>query len=177
MYTIGQLAEEFSLSRSTLLYYDRIGLLSPSARSQSNYRLYSQKDFDRLEKIRTYREAGLAIEAISDILDASDSYSTRVLEQRLAALNSEIGALRKQQAMVIDLLGGDSLLRSAKVMTKQQWVRILSAAGMDEAAQRQWHIEFERDLPEMHTDFLESLGIDQAEIQTIKTWSKAGIDT
>ena len=52
MYTVGQLAKLFGLSRSTLLYYDEIGLLSPSARSASNYRLYSEADIRRVRIIR-----------------------------------------------------------------------------------------------------------------------------
>ncbi len=42
MITIGRLARRFGLSRSTLLYYDSIGLLSPSTRSAKDYRLYLQ---------------------------------------------------------------------------------------------------------------------------------------
>jgi SAM-dependent methyltransferase len=43
-FTIGALARRFSLARSTLLYYDRIGLLCPRGRSQGNDRLYSAAD-------------------------------------------------------------------------------------------------------------------------------------
>ena len=49
MYTVSKIAQRFGLSRSTLLYYDRIGLLSPSGRSPGDYRLYDQADCDRLE--------------------------------------------------------------------------------------------------------------------------------
>ena len=45
--TITRLAKQFKLSRSTLLYYDRIGLLRPSGRSPSNYRLYTGSDRQR----------------------------------------------------------------------------------------------------------------------------------
>ena len=176
MYTIGELAKAFGLSRSTLLYYDRIGVLSPSVRSAANYRLYNQRDYDRLGKIRTYRDAGLSLDVIADILEAPGNRCAQLLEQRLMALNLEISDLRRQQSAVLTLLGDRSQLRSAKVMTKAQWVSILSASGLDQQAQRQWHIEFERDLPEMHTDFLESLGIPKDEIQQIKAWSQAGIE-
>lgn len=61
MYTVSKLANEFNLSGSTLLYYDRIGLLSPSGRSESNYRLYSEDDAERLRKICMFREAGVTL--------------------------------------------------------------------------------------------------------------------
>ena len=40
MHTAGKLARRYALSRSTLLYYHRIGLLVPSGRSAANYRVY-----------------------------------------------------------------------------------------------------------------------------------------
>ena len=57
-------------------------------------------------------------------------------------------------------------------MNKNQWVNILKASGMDEKAMRKWHVQFEKNLPEAHTDFLESLGINPEEIKAIKQWSK-----
>lgn len=172
MYTINQLGKKFDLSRSTLLYYDKIDLLKPSSRSEANYRLYSNDDLERMEKIATYREAGVSLESIAEILSSGDTKCTTILEQRLDSLNSEISRLRQQQQSVVTLLGRTSLMRSSKVMSKDQWVNILKASGMDEDAMRRWHIEFERDLPEAHTDFLESLGIGQEEIKAIKVWSK-----
>jgi len=171
VYTIGQLVKHFSISRSALIYYDKINLLKSTARSDSNYRLYTQADFERLTQIILYKDAGLSLEAISEILDTSTSQS-EILEQRLESLNIEISRLRKQQQMIVDLLGKDSLLRVSKVMNKQQWVNILKASGMNEKDMHQWHIEFEKDLPEAHTDFLESLGISENEIKDIKAWSK-----
>ena len=57
-------------------------------------------------------------------------------------------------------------------MTKARWVEILRASGMDDEAMHQWHVEFERCLPEAHTDFLQSLGIEKEEIANIKIRSK-----
>ena len=51
MFLITELAREFGLSRSTLLYYNRIGLLRPAGRSMAGYRLYSTKDRDTLALI------------------------------------------------------------------------------------------------------------------------------
>jgi len=174
LYTIGHLAKAFKLSRSTLLYYDKIGLLKPSGRSETNYRLYTQDDFDRMAQISIYKEAGLSLDSIAEVLGSSGSQSSKVLEQRLDKLNSEMSRIRQQQQLIVQLLGKDSLLRSSKIMNKAQWVNILKAAGMNENALRQWHIEFERDLPEAHSDFLESLGINTEEIKKIKAWSKDG---
>lgn len=37
---------------------------------------------------------------------------------------------------------------------------------------KNWHIEFEKSSPEAHQDFLESIGIDDDEIASIRQWSK-----
>ena len=64
MYTIKQLCVKSGLSRSTLLYYDSLRLVQPSARSQANYRLYSDDDVKRLERVCLYKEAGVSLEEI-----------------------------------------------------------------------------------------------------------------
>ncbi len=53
--SIGEIAKQYGLSRSTLLYYDAIGLLRPSGRSESNYRRYTGEDSRRLRLICMYR--------------------------------------------------------------------------------------------------------------------------
>ncbi|KZN43385.1 hypothetical protein N483_08815 [Pseudoalteromonas luteoviolacea NCIMB 1944] len=125
-----------------------------------------------MEKIATYREAGLSLESIADILNSDDTNSTTILEQRLHNLNSEISELRKQQQLVVELLGKDSLVRTTKIMNKEQWVNILRSSGMDEDDMHRWHREFERDLPEVHQDFLESLGCSPEEVSSIRKWSQ-----
>jgi DNA-binding transcriptional MerR regulator len=173
MFTINQLVKRFGLSRSTLLYYDKIGLLEPSARSVSNYRLYSQKDLERMEKVITYRNAGLPLDSIMDILEAGDTAPTLILERQLENINEQVDQLRYQQELIVQLLGSKSALRSSRLMSKEAWVEILKASGLDEDGMHQWHIEFEREFPDLHSDFLKSLGIDSEEISRIKQWSLA----
>jgi DNA-binding transcriptional MerR regulator len=170
-YRISQLARMFRLSRSTLLYYDRIGLLRPSERSQANYRVYSDADRHRLDQICRYRRTGMSLETIATVLAAPRQKTVQALEQRLEALNRDIQALRAQQQTIVDLLKNTSLLAGTRVLDKQRWVAVLRGAGLDDAAMGQWHVAFERMSPEAHQDFLESLGIDAAEIAEIRSWS------
>lgn len=69
MFTIGQVAKKYSLSRSTLIYYDSIGILTPSSRSESNYRLYSDNDLQKMDRIVLFRSAGLPLESIALLLE------------------------------------------------------------------------------------------------------------
>lgn len=67
------MARRYGLSRSTLLYYDRIDVLTPSGRSAAGYRRYSAADGRRLARICRYRRAGLPLATIRDLLAASDA--------------------------------------------------------------------------------------------------------
>ena len=169
MYTIGQLAKRFSLSRSTLLYYDSIGLLSPSGRSDSNYRLYSETDIGRMEKIAQYRETGLSLEAIAKLLYQDESKITAALEARLFQINDDIQNLRVQQNIIISLLKNTSSIKNARALTKEKWVGLLKATGLNDQDMDKWHVEFEKMSPEAHQDFLESLGLEESEIKSIRS--------
>lgn len=171
MYTIGQLAKRFGLSRSTLLYYDAIGLLPPASRSHGNYRLYTETAVERLQHIQTYRAAGLPLESIRTLLTSSTAASV-VLERHLQDLNDEISRLRQQQQVIVKLLNHPQAFKNCRQVNKTQWVAMLRAAGLDEAGMHKWHCEFEQRSPQAHQDFLESLGINAAEIAQIREFSR-----
>ncbi len=174
MLTIGKLATRFNLSRSTLLYYDRIGLLPPSGRTSSNYRVYTRSDVRRLEKICLFRRAGLDLKTIASTLSISKGSLADILENQVDLLNQKIQDLRTRQHLIMTLLKDikpEAL--PLKVMDKQSWVRLLKSAGMDDAAMGDWHRAFERLSPEAHQHFLESLGIPADEVCAIRRWSQA----
>jgi len=172
MYTISQLAKRFSLSRSTLIYYDKAGLLKPSGRSHANYRVYSDRDIEKLERIALFRSAGVPLSTIAEIIDQDLDQVEAALEARLISINREIQALRGQQKVIMDLIKHRDLVRHSRVVTKAKWVAMLRAAGLDEAGMRSWHREFEKTSPEGHQDFLESIGLADSEITAIRTWSR-----
>ncbi len=176
MWTIGQLAKQFGLSRSTLLYYDKISLLSPTGgRSTANYRLYSESDRNRLQRICTLREASLSLDTIKEILASESDKLELALEERLGQLNVEIMRLRKQQKVIVRLLNVGDYSRGSRIMNKEKWIALLASVGMSENDMWNWHVSFETMMPEGHQDFLESLGIDDAEIAKIRERSQAGV--
>lgn len=173
MSTISKVAKKFGLSRSTLLYYDSIGLLSPKNRSQSRYRHYSEADLERLKRICQYRETGLSLKEISRIVSSDSNQVHAALEQRLNDLNREISNLRDQQSVILRILKKRNLLKKSRVMDKDMWSALLRSAGLDDQAMKRWHVEFERLSPENHQDFLESLSLSKPEIASIRKWSRS----
>lgn len=172
MTTISRLAKQFKLSRSTLLYYDRIGILRPSGRSPANYRLYTGVDRQRLEKICHYRKMGLSLKAIREILDSPDNRMGDVLKQRLQEVDRQIQALQNQQRVIRNLIGHPSFSRLPAGLNREKWTTLLRASGMTDQDMLQWHMEFERLFPDDHQAFLESLGIPRDDIKAIRALSQ-----
>jgi DNA-binding transcriptional MerR regulator len=175
MYTIGQLAKRYSLSRSTLIYYDNKGLLKPSGRSGANYRAYSDRDAEKLNRIILFRNAGMSLSAIAEVIDKDADEVDLALERRLTCINHEIKILRGQQKIIADIIKNHGAIKNTRIITKDIWVAMLQAAGLDEEGMKNWHIEFEMTSPEGHQDFLESIGIAESEIDSIRAWSKDSI--
>lgn len=167
-YTISEIAGKFRLSRSTLLYYDKIGLLSPRQRSAADYRIYTEHDYQLMEEISLLRNAGISLSVIKKIVTGGSSPRTEILHRRLKDINDEINLLRQQQKFILSLLDDKEIIGSTRVITKEKWIKYLRKAGLDEAGMERWHAEFEKSSPEAHQDFLESLGLPTEEILLIR---------
>ena len=67
-YTVQKLGKMAGISTRTLRYYDEIGILKPARINSSGYRIYGQAQVDRLQQILFYRELGVSLESIKDII-------------------------------------------------------------------------------------------------------------
>jgi DNA-binding transcriptional MerR regulator len=172
--TVSALAKRFGLARSTLLHYHRIQLFKPTGRSASGYRIYGPEAVARLARIRELRQAGLPLRTIKRVLDTQAPLA-EVLEEQIGVLNRQVSQLRLQQRVVLSLL--ELLSKGAKgprrTLSKETWTQMFRAIGMGEVEMRQWHANFEQNMPDAHADFLHSLGLDAEEIRRIRAWSAA----
>ncbi len=170
--TISQLAQKHGLSRSTLLYYDRIGLLKPDGRLGNDYRHYDAEAERRLRQIRLYRQTGLPLLEIRRILERPKKDLAAALERQLYEVLAQMEALRGRQRVIVELLKNRRLLDRVSNLDRAKWVQLLRASGFTEADLGRWHRDFERTDPEYHQRFLEFLGIPRAEIVAIRAWSR-----
>jgi DNA-binding transcriptional MerR regulator len=171
MSTISALARRFHLSRSTLLYYDRIGLLRPGGRSLKAYRQYGPYEEARLEQICLYRRAGVPLAEIRRLLEGPDQAMAPILERHLHALEGEIQGLRDQQRLIVGLLQNPGLWEGLQAMDKATWVSLLRASGFSDADMDRWHMAFEAADPERHQRFLTFLGLSEGEVTRIRDWA------
>jgi DNA-binding transcriptional MerR regulator len=87
---VGELAGRTGLTVRTLHYYEEIGLLSPSRRTDAGHRLYAAGDVVRLQQIKSLRALGFSLREIRDCLDQSDFPLERVIELHLSQLKEKI---------------------------------------------------------------------------------------
>jgi len=85
-YTVNKLAKLAGVSTRTLRYYDEIGLLSPVRVNTNGYRIYGQREVDRLQQILFYRELGVSLDEIKKIISANDFDGMDALQGHLSAL-------------------------------------------------------------------------------------------
>lgn len=171
MLTVGRLARKFGLSRSTLLYYDAIGLLSPGGHEKGEYRRYGLREEERLEQICRYRRAGIPLLEIKTILESPESGIREMLERRFSDLNREIRDLLDQQRLIAGMLQNPMILQHAGEMNRELWVDLLAHSGFSEEDMHAWHGSFERNDPERHRLFLQHLRIPEEEIELIRQWA------
>lgn len=87
---VGELAKRCGLTVRTLHHYDTIGLLTPSARSDSGYRQYDRNDIARLHQIQALRRFGLALADIGAVLANPGSHLAAIVEQQIQMLEQQI---------------------------------------------------------------------------------------
>lgn len=97
--TIGTLARQLNIHPRALRYYERIGLLTPSGRTPTGYRLYSGRDAARGAFIRRAQTFGLSLDDITGILAVRDSgvppcrHVRALAESHIRTLDAQIAEL------------------------------------------------------------------------------------
>jgi len=73
MHSVREVCDKYGITRKTLFYYDRSGLLKPTKREgKQQFKYYDEKSLSRLELILEYRAAGLTIQEIKQVVDLND---------------------------------------------------------------------------------------------------------
>ena len=111
-YTIEQVATRTGLTKRTLRYYEEVGLLPPTGRTEGNYRRYSESDVQRLERIKELRDLlGFSLSDIRDLLQVEEER-----EQIRMAYQHEIEATAK----IAQLDRADELIREQLHLIEQR---------------------------------------------------------
>ncbi len=80
-YTVQKLGQLAGISTRTLRYYDEIGILKPARINSSGYRIYGQEEVDRLQQIMFYKELGVSLEVIKEIITSPSYDEAKALKE------------------------------------------------------------------------------------------------
>jgi DNA-binding transcriptional MerR regulator len=108
-YTVQKLGKLAGVSTRTLRYYDEIGILKPARINSSGYRIYGEKEVDRLQQILFYRELGVSLESIKEIVTLPSFDGTTALREhreKLLEKRNQLDALIANVDKTIALTGG-----------------------------------------------------------------------
>lgn len=97
----GELANMLGVSKQTVIYYDRIGLISPAKRDDKDYRYYTLEQADELDSIITFRDLGVPIDVLKDYLSERNVQSCiEMLKRQKLNVAREIEKLDRIQKKI-----------------------------------------------------------------------------
>ncbi|MDX2165269.1 MAG: MerR family transcriptional regulator [Gammaproteobacteria bacterium] len=107
-YTIGTVAKRYGITTVTLRHYQKIGLLHPSFRGESGYRVYKEEDLSRLHFILNTKNAGFTLEEIKALFFMIDNGEPNkavknLIHEKLKSIQEKILHLQKLTILLEDL--------------------------------------------------------------------------
>ncbi len=127
-YSTSRFAHKASVSVRTLRYYDKVGLLSPSHRTEAGYRLYTDADFLCLQQILALKFLGFSLVEIQQCLRIGPT----ILQEALALQKAMMQEKRAQLDTIIQAITETEVLLQAN---KQDWesiVRVIQVMQMQQ---------------------------------------------
>lgn len=143
VYRISELGALVGLSRTTLLYYEKLNLIS-SKRLENGYRVYSERDLQQVRLVQHLQSGGLSLAECKYCLDSKLDRS--VLKFRYGELEEDIKRKQKSLALLSSLLGENS--------------------------SKSWHEMLSEVAPDAHIDWLKTQGFNEKQALRIRWLSK-----
>ncbi|QUI23892.1 methyltransferase domain-containing protein [Vallitalea pronyensis] len=108
-YTVGEFAKKAGVTIRTLRYYDNINMLQPTTHNDLGHRLYSDSDFQKLQKIMTLKFVGFSLAEIKDVMASPETsindtlrMQKQILYEKKQHINMVIDAINETSKMLED---------------------------------------------------------------------------
>ena len=108
MRTVKELSDLTGISVRTLHYYDEIGLLTPTQKSEAGYRLYDDKALETLQQILFFREFDIPLKEIKSVMENPALDRTRILQMQRKMLTAKKERMERLIAGIDDILKGEN---------------------------------------------------------------------
>ncbi|HUY96754.1 MAG TPA: MerR family transcriptional regulator [Verrucomicrobiae bacterium] len=137
-YTVGAVAKLANVTVRTLHHYHEAGVLRPTLRTESGYRMYSAADLERLQRILCYRQVGMGIAEIRTLLDAPADDPLAQLRRQHRLLTDRIEQLERMRQAVAKMM---EARRMGLQLDPHEMVEVFGGddpTGYAEEAERRW---------------------------------------
>ena len=108
MRTVKEISDLTGISVRTLHYYDEIGLLKPTEKSDAGYRLYDDKALETLQQILFFREFDISLKEIKAVLDNPALDRNQILQVQRKMLLTKKERMERLIASIDDILKGEN---------------------------------------------------------------------
>ena len=108
MRTVKEISDLTGISVRTLHYYDEIGLLKPTEKSDAGYRLYNDKALETLQQILFFREFDISLKEIKAVLDNPALERNQILQVQRKMLVTKKERMERLIASIDDILKGEN---------------------------------------------------------------------
>lgn len=108
MRTVKEISELTGISVRTLHYYDEIGLLKPTEKSDAGYRLYDDKALETLQQILFFREFNIPLKEIKAVMENPSLDTKQILQMQRKMLVAKKERIERLIASIDDILKGDN---------------------------------------------------------------------
>lgn len=108
MRTVKEISDLTGISVRTLHYYDEIGLLKPTEKSDAGYRLYDDKALETLQQILFFREFDISLKEIKAVLDNPALERNQILQVQRKMLVTKKERMECLIASIDDILKGEN---------------------------------------------------------------------
>lgn len=184
MRTVKEISNITGISVRTLHYYDEIGLLKPTDKSDAGYRLYDDKALEQLQQILFFREFDIPLKEIKAVMDNPALDRNHILKMQREMLLTKIKRMEHLVASIDDILKGDNKMDFAifnktemdemfQAMTEHMPEEIKQKAIDEFGGLNQWHEHYIKaissdDMQKRYRKMLEWFGGKEKYLATVK---------
>ena len=108
MRTVKEVSNITGISVRTLHYYDEIGLLKPTDKSEAGYRLYDDKALETLQQVLFFREFDIPLKEIKAIMATPALDRNQILQMQRKMLTAKKERMERLIASIDDILKGEN---------------------------------------------------------------------
>ncbi|SPT54365.1 HTH-type transcriptional activator tipA [Actinomyces bovis] len=136
--TVGQVAALVGVSVRTLHHWDEIGLVTPSERSWAGYRLYTSADVERVHQVLVYRETGMPLAQVAEVLDQPGVDAFGHLSRQRELLTERIAHLTRMLRAVDTMMEKDTMGEKLSAAQRAQIMGDQWDPAWEAEAQERW---------------------------------------